>query len=150
MKVNKLVAFAGAGVLAVSLVGCSSCSEVAVSPSVSDLAGGEMLVGGDPGTWSPVMVTDMDNNKTFDLVVGQVGLFAGLPADDSANNIVVESDNTMVVEPIQRTNADGSAGFIAKSVGSATITVMDGFPADGEAQTVQVIKVNVTPYMQSQ
>lgn len=117
---------------------------MSVTVHVADKAGDAGMVGGDPATWSPVEVTQMDNGKTYDLKVGQRGVFTEMPADDANNNIVVESDNPEVVKPVQGDGTTSLPGFEAVAPGTATLIVWDGFPADrGDAIPVEQITVTV-------
>lgn len=121
----------------VSLAACSSSS--------SDESG--QMVGGDPGTWAPIEITQSTNGTTVDMVVGQAAIFTDLP---DSPTIMVESSDPMVVEASQ---AEGEgdvtavAGLVARGAGTATITAKDtSMPEDqgGASNVIIQFTVNVS------
>jgi len=120
----------------VSLAACSSASTEESSE----------MVGGDPGTWAPIEITQSTNGTTVDMVVGQAAIFTDLP---DSPTVMVESSDPMVVEASQ---AEGEgevtavAGLVAKGEGSATITVVDTSMAEdagGASNVIIEFTVNV-------
>lgn len=104
------------------------------------------MVGGDPGTWAPIEITQSTNGTTVDMVVGQAAIFTDLP---DSPTVMVESSDPMVVEASQ---AEGEgevtavAGLVAKGEGSATITVVDTSMAEdagGASNVIIEFTVNV-------
>jgi hypothetical protein len=121
----------------VSLAACSSSSTEESSE----------MVGGDPGTWAPIEITQSTNGTTVDMVVGQAAIFTDLP---DSPTVMVESSDPMVVEASQ---AEGEgdvtavAGLVAKGAGTATITVVDTSMAEdagGASNVIIQFTVNVT------
>lgn len=100
---------------------------------------GSSLVGGDPGTWTPVTIGPDDNNSTIDLVPGQVALFEGLPGDGT---VTVQTSDAAIAEALQPTDDNGvvtTAGVRAMAAGSATVVVQDS-----TGQAVIEVTINVT------
>ena len=54
-------------------------------------------VGTSPGTWTPLLITDADNGKTFTMVPGQVATFQGLPMNNAEDLNVAVSDDSVAV-----------------------------------------------------
>jgi hypothetical protein len=141
---SRVIAWVAAPLLLVAvLAGCSSDSattdESTVAPSADE------IVGGDPSTWAPIEISTADNGKTLLMVPNQRAIFTDLPADDANNSITLETSDPVAVEVIQREETEDTVsvpGLIAVSAGEATVTVFDGFPADGDAEVV--MKVNIT------
>lgn len=124
--------------------GCSSGENAAVEPTSTQE---EQMAGDDPATWSPVNITMADNGSTLLLVPNQRAIFTDLPADDATNTITLETSDPVVVEVVQREETEDSAsvpGLIAVSAGEATITVFDGYPADGDAEVVMTVNITVS------
>lgn len=141
-KTSVAVTIAAAALLPFALAACSSSSDANKSASPVASSG---MVGGDPGTWSPVQLTMDDNGKTVDLVVGQAVIINGLPANDDANKIVVKSDNEAVAMPMQGDGKTTNYGFTAAGEGTAQVIVWDEDPNGKlEAQPVVQYTVNVT------
>lgn len=141
MKRRLVLSAAVVAMGALALVGCSSSSTPA--------EGGESasMVGGDPGTWTPLQISQNDNGTTIDMVVGQAAIFTDLPDDPT---LKVESSDPAVVEASQ---AEGTgevtavAGLVAKAPGTATITALyPDQPADqgGASNVVMTFTVNVS------
>lgn len=131
VTLTAVLAFGG-----VSLAACSSSSTE---------ESGEM-VGGDPGTWAPIEITQSTNGTTVDMVVGQAAIFTDLP---DSPTVMVESSDAMVVEASQ---AEGEgdvtsvAGLVARGEGTATVTVKDtSMPEDqgGASNVIIQFTVNV-------
>lgn len=103
--------------------------------------------GGDPSSWAPIEITTSDNGKTLLMVPNQRAIFTDLPADDANNAITLETDNPEAVEVIQREETEDTVsvpGLIAVTAGEATITVFDGYPADGDAEVVMTVNITVS------
>ena len=83
VTMTAVLAFGG-----VSLAACSSSSTEESSE----------MVGGDPGTWAPIEITQSTNGTTVDMVVGQAAIFTDLP---DSPTVMVESSDPMVVEASQ-------------------------------------------------
>jgi len=105
------------------------------------------MVGGNPGTWAPLEITQSTNGTTVDMVVDQAAIFTDLP---DSPTILVESSDPAVVEASQ---AEGEgevtavAGLVARNAGSATITVVDtSMPEEsgGASNIIIQFSVNVT------
>jgi len=131
VTLTAVLAFGG-----VSLAACSSSS--------TEESG--QMVGGDPGTWAPIEITQSTNGTTVDMVVGQAAIFTDLP---DSPTVMVESSDPMVVEASQ---AEGEgevtavAGLVAKGEGTATITVVDTSMAEdagGASNVIIQFTVNV-------
>ena len=143
---SRSLAWVGAQLLlAALLAGCSSDSapmeETTASPSAGEIDGG------DPSSWAPIEITTSDNGKTLLMVPNQRAIFTDLPADDANNAITLETDNPEAVEVIQREETEDTVsvpGLIAVTAGEATITVFDGYPADGDAEVVMTINIMVS------
>lgn len=146
MKRTAALALTGSLALgAVFLAGCSS-SSTSSTPAATTAASSSAMVGGNPGTWTPLDLTQSLNGTTVDMVVDQVGTFSDLPSD---KGLVVESSDPSIVAAEQ---AEGSGdvtavpAIIAKAPGTATITVMYADdPADqgGASNVVMQFTVNV-------
>jgi ABC-type transport system substrate-binding protein len=144
MKRISAVALAGTLALGgIALAGCSS-SDSTTEPTAG---ASETLVGGNPGTWTPLDITQSVNGTTVDMVVGQAGTFSDLPDDPT---VVVESSDPTIVEASQaRTEGDAVylAGIVAKAPGTATITVKYSDMAEdtaGASNVIEEFTVNVT------
>lgn len=139
-------AWVGAPLLfAALLAGCSSDSAPTEETSATPSAG--EIDGGDPSTWAPVEITTADNGKTLLMVPNQRAIFTDLPADDANNAITLETSDPIAVEVIQREETENTVsipGLIAVSAGESTITVFDGFPADGDAEVVMTVNITVS------
>jgi hypothetical protein len=159
MNVKKMGVLFGACALTFTLAACSTSSpeDTAISATVTEegmpsegmgdviTEGSGTLIGGDPGTWSPIMVTQADNGKTFDLVIGQVGIFNEVPDSNTPDNYYIVSSDVNVVEGMQRMRADDMVGFVAVGEGQAKVTVYNGFIGDDKSDVVlKEITVNVS------
>ena len=119
----------------------SGDSEMNSTPSPA-----EEIVGADPSTWAPVVLTSQLSGQSIDMRPGQSGIFVELPEDSADTNIVVESSEPIVVKPVQREDQgtyQTQPGITAQKVGKSTISVLNGFPADGEAELLYEFTVNV-------
>lgn len=139
----RLASLIAAPVLAAGFIaGCSSSSD----PEPAAETSATEIVGDDPATWSPINITMADNGQTLLMVPNQRAIFTDLPADDANNAITLETDNPEAVEVVQREETEDSVsvpGLIAVSAGDATVTVFDGYPADGDAEVVMTINITV-------
>lgn len=145
MKSRSLAWIGAPLLLAALLAGCSSDSapmeETTALPSAGEIDGG------DPSSWAPIEITTSDNGKTLLMVPNQRAIFTDLPADDANNAITLETDNPEAVEVIQREETEDTVsvpGLIAVTAGEATITVFDGYPADGDAEVVMTVNITVS------
>lgn len=145
MKSRSLAWIGAPLLLAALLAGCSSDSapmeEATALPSAGEIDGG------DPSSWAPIEITTSDNGKTLLMVPNQRAMFTDLPADDANNAITLETDNPEAVEVIQREETEDTVsvpGLIAVTAGEATITVFDGYPADGDAEVVMTVNITVS------
>lgn len=106
----------------------------------------DMMVGDNPATWSPVLLTPDENNMTVSVVPGQAIVFDNFPmGPDTVINVM--SDNPDVVLPSQGEVTDTmttNPGALAISPGTAQLVVWDGFPADGSAEPIAQYTVNVS------
>ena len=131
-----------AGALALGGFGLAACSS---GDSGSAAEASASVVGDNPGTWTPISIGQDANGTTIDMVVDQAATFADIP-DGSA----IESSDPAVVEAMQGgTDGDATygAGLVAKSAGTAMITVLDpNAPADegGASNVIMQFEVNVT------
>jgi hypothetical protein len=131
-----------AGALALGGFGLAACSS---GDSGSTAEASASVVGDNPGTWTPISIGQDANGTTIDMVVDQAASFTDIPEGS-----VVESSDPAVVEAMQAgTDGDASygAGLVAKSEGTATITVLDPTaPADegGASNVIIQFEVNVT------
>lgn len=129
---------ASGSVAASSAVG-TTAPTAAASPSAS-------LVGGDPGTWSPVNITQNMNGTKVKIVVGQAAIFTDLPPNDATNTIIVRAKPKGVVQVTQQGITDGvssNAGFVGIAPGKTTVTVYDGKPKDPGTQVIMKFTVRV-------
>jgi hypothetical protein len=104
------------------------------------------VIGGDPGTWSPVEITQDMNGTKVKIVVGQAAYFSDLPANDATNTIILRAKPKGIVKISQQGTKGGvetAAGFVGLTKGKTTVTVYDGKPKDPNTQVVEVIKVKV-------
>ncbi len=131
-----------AGALALGGFGLAACSS---GDSASTSEASASMVGDNAGTWTPISIGQDANGTTVDMVVDQTGTFTDIPEGS-----VVESSDPAVVEASQAgTDGDATfgAGLVAKSAGTATITVLDPTaPADegGASNVIIQFEVNVT------
>jgi hypothetical protein len=133
---------ASAGTTALPSVSASA-SVPAASPSSEPTT---PVIGGDPGTWSPVEITQDMNGQKVKIVVGQAAYFSDLPANDATNKIVLRAKPKGIVKVSQQGTKNGveqAAGFVGLTKGKTTVTVYDGKPKDPNTQVVEVIKVKV-------
>lgn len=130
------------GVLALGGIAMAACSSS--DSSSSPEASSSQIVGDNPGTWSPLEISQSANGTTIDMVVDQAGYFIDFPEGGA----VVESSDPAVVEVSQpRTEGDAvyRAGIVAKAPGSATITVLyPDEPADEGGASNIVMQFDVT------
>lgn len=143
---SRSLAWLGAPLLLTALLaGCASDSTPSEEASSTPSAG--EIDGGDPSTWAPIEISTADNGKTLLMVPNQRAIFTDLPADDANNAITLETSDPVAVEVIQREETEDTVsvpGLIAVSAGEATITVFDGFPADGDAEVVMTVNITVS------
>ena len=104
------------------------------------------MVGGNPGTWTPLSISmDMNGSKVV-LVKGQAAVFTDLPANDAENKIVVVAKKKGIVKVSQQ-RSDGSAtmnaGLVGLKKGTTKITVYDGNPKSATAIVVMQFTVQV-------
>jgi hypothetical protein len=134
MNIKRIAAVtAVAATLTFTLAGCSTGTTTGnpgENPEVTsptEVPPTDILVGDDPGTWTPVILTVADNGATVTVIPGQ-NIILTLPGDDASNEYVIESDNPEVASPTQREeNADYTTNPSVKALtpGEATVVVWD-------------------------
>jgi hypothetical protein len=142
---SRVIAWVAAPLLLASLLAGCSTDSATTEQTTDDPSTGE-IAGGDPSTWAPIEISTADNGKNLLMVPNQRAIFTDLPADDANNAITLETSDPVAVEVIQREETEDSVsvpGLIAVSAGEATITVFDGFPADGDAEVVMTVNITV-------
>lgn len=106
---------------AMVLAGCSSGGDADPSATPSDTSS-PSIVGGDPGTWTPVTI---DSDKPESVVVGQA-----LNVTNEGVTKVSTSDEAVLAVSQPRTESSGGATFVpgakAVGVGTATLSVFRG------------------------
>ena len=127
MLISAAVALVATGTLA-ACGGSSSDSEATASAPASAIASESMtIVGGDPATWSPIMVKR--KTKTIELVPNQVGVFPAYEYAKNGNFTAISSDPA-VVEVLPADNASVVA-FRAIAPGTAIVKVYDDAVENG-------------------
>ena len=96
-------------------------------------------MGEDPATWSPLELTAL-GDTAVSMTPGQLGVFYTLPLGE---NISLETSDPSVVNVTQPSEME-NAGVTAVAPGTATVTVVDGFPADGEFTVLGTVTVTVS------
>jgi hypothetical protein len=134
---SKIIATAAAALVATGTLaacgGSSSSSEATASAPAS------AIVGGDPATWSPIMVKR--ETKTIELVPNQVGVFPAYEYAKNGNFTAISSDPA-VVEVLPADNASVVA-FRAIAPGTAIVKVYDDAVENGGKRIKRVaITVN--------
>lgn len=86
-----------------------------------------------------VVLSADDDGSQVDLAFGDSVVIddLGVPMDD----VYVESDDTAIAYPVQPSDGQGTAGFVAVGEGATRVTVWESFPT-GKAQ-VPVVTVRV-------
>jgi hypothetical protein len=121
------VALVATGTLA-ACGGSSSGSEATPSAPASAIASeSATIIGGDPATWSPIMVKR--KTKTIELVPNQVGVFPAYEYAKNGNFTAISSDPA-VVEVLPADNASVVA-FRAIAPGTAIVKVYDDAVENG-------------------
>ena len=120
--------------------GSSSSTEATASAPSSGMASeSATIVGGDPATWSPIMVKR--KTKTIELVPNQVGVFPAYEYAKNGNFTAISSDPA-VVEVLPADNASVVA-FRAIAPGTAIVKVYDDAVENGGKRIKRVtITVN--------
>ena len=129
---SKIIALAAAALVATGTLaacgGSSSDSEATASAPASAIASeSTTIVGGDPATWSPIMVKR--KTKTIQLVPNQVGVFPAYEYAKNGNFTAISSDPA-VVEVLPADNASVVA-FRAIAPGTAIVKVYDDAVENG-------------------
>ena len=129
---SKIIAIAAVALVATGTLaacgGSSSDSEATASAPASAIASESMtIVGGDPATWSPIMVKR--KTKTIELVPNQVGVFPAYEYAKNGNFTAISSDPA-VVEVLPADNASVVA-FRAIAPGTAIVKVYDDAVENG-------------------
>lgn len=129
---SKIIALAAAALVATGTLaacgGSSSDSEATASAPASAIASeSTTIVGGDPATWSPIMVKR--KTKTIELVPNQVGVFPAYEYAKNGNFTAISSDPA-VVEVLPADNASVVA-FRAIAPGTAIVKVYDDAVENG-------------------
>ncbi|MDO8731048.1 MAG: hypothetical protein Q7L55_00495 [Actinomycetota bacterium] len=115
-------------VLAASLTACSSYESSEVTPSVSTTPtvseSSDVLVGGDPSTWSPVRITPDDDGSTQSLVVGQAVIFEGFQEGAT----FASSDSAVFTATAAQGDGESTtvAGGQALAAGTSEVIAKDG------------------------
>ncbi|MGI9136078.1 MAG: hypothetical protein ACR2JS_03330 [Candidatus Nanopelagicales bacterium] len=143
---NKLISASAVVLLATATLaacgGSSSSSEAstAASPAASAIASSsaEALIGGDPATWSPIMVKK--KTKTIELIPNQVAVFPAYEYAENGNYTAISSDPT-VVEVLPADNASVVA-FRAIAPGTAVVKVYDDAVENG-GKKIKKVTINV-------
>jgi hypothetical protein len=140
---TKIVTTAAIALLATGTLaacgGSSASSEASVSPSAIASSSAPAIIGGDPATWSPIMVKK--KTKTIELVPGQVGVFPAYEYAKNGNYTAISSDPA-VVEVLPADNASVVA-FRAIAPGTAIVKVYDDAVENGGKRIKRVaITVN--------
>ena len=111
------------------------------APGASPAASGDAgVVGGDPSTWSPVLIRKQ--TTSVKLVTGQAAIF---PAFDYGKNprFVAVSSNPQVVAVLEA-RKDTLVGIRAIGPGTAIVKVYKGTEAGGQGKYLRKVKVTVT------
>jgi hypothetical protein len=137
-----VVALVATGTLA-ACGGSSSSSEASAvaSPAASAIASeSATIIGGDPATWSPIMVKK--KTKTVELIPGQVAVFPAYEYAKNGNYTAISSDPA-VIEVLPADNASVVA-FRALSVGTAVVKVYDDAVENG-GKKIKKVTITVNP-----
>ena len=137
-----VVALVAIGTLA-ACGGSSSSSEASAvaSPAASAIASeSATIIGGDPATWSPIMVKK--KTKTVELIPGQVAVFPAYEYAKNGNYTAISSDPA-VIEVLPADNASVVA-FRALSVGTAVVKVYDDAVENG-GKKIKKVTITVNP-----
>lgn len=137
-------------VAAASLAACGGSDEGA-SPSASmsmpasamastAASSQEPLVGGDPATWSPILIKK--KTKSIQLVPNQVAVFPAFEYAKNPNYVAVSSDPA-VVEVLEADN-DSVVALHAVGLGDAVVKVYQGTADGGQGKYLRKVKVSVT------
>jgi len=144
---TKLISASAVALLATAALaacGGSTTSEAstAASPAASAIASSsaETLVGGDPATWSPIMVKR--KTKTIELIPGQIAVFPAYEYAKNGNYTAISSDPA-VVEVLPADNASVVA-FRAIAPGTALVKVYDDAVENG-GKRIKRVAITVNP-----
>lgn len=121
------VALVATGTLAACGGGSSSSEATTSAPAAAIASESATIVGGDPATWSPIMVKR--KTKTIQLVPNQVGVFPAYEYAKNGNFTAISSDPA-VVEVLPADNASVVA-FRAIAPGTAIVKVYDDAVENG-------------------
>ena len=99
----------------------------------------EDLVGGDPGTWAPILIRK--KNKSVDLVPGQVAIFPAYEYAKNPNFVAVSSDPAVV--EVLEAEPRSVVGLRAVGIGTATVKVYRGTDTGGQGKYLRKVKVTV-------
>ena len=136
---KKVTAITAIGVLAISTLTLTACggSSDSAAPAAS-----ASMVGGDPGTWTPIMIApDAIPDTAVDAVVGQAITFNFPLKNDAGETLVLQSSDSAVVEVTSQADEAGTVTFGAKAVGPGTAELTLG--VEGAASPTAGIIVNV-------
>jgi hypothetical protein len=144
---SKLISTAAVALLAAGTLaacgGSSSSSEAtaAASPAASVMSSeSATIVGGDPATWSPIMVKK--KTKRVELIPNQVGVFPAYEYAKNGNYTAISSDPA-VVEVLPADNASVVA-FRAIAPGTAIVKVYDDAVENG-GKRIKRVAITVNP-----
>lgn len=133
---------------ALTMTACSSSQSAPTEPASSPAAAtasaepssaASDLVGGNPGTWSPVQLTMDMNAQIVDLVVGQAVLFADLPEMPEIDLQTSDPAVMAVHLPTDDGTMQTAAGLQAVGVGAAHVIVWDKPKDQGGEPIVQYV-----------
>ena len=122
-KTNAILAGTIAVLGATALLAPSAMAATA-TPTPTPTASATGLIGGNPGTWTPITVKKAEKGKTINLVKDQAFIFHGF-----ADKVKFKSSNPKVIVV---SNAEGtgkvtaSAGGHAVAAGTAKVTATNG------------------------
>ena len=122
-KTNTILAGTIAVVGACALIAPSAMAATA-TPTPMPSASASGLIGGNPGTWTPITVKKADKGKTIKLVKGQAFVFHGF-----VDKVKFKSSNPKVVtvSDAKTTGTSSSrAGGNAVAPGTAKVTATNG------------------------
>lgn len=145
---NKLISASAVALLATATLaacgGSSSSSEAstAASPAASAIASSsaEAIIGGDPATWSPIMVKK--KTKMIELIPNQMAVFPAFEYAKNGNYTAISSDPT-VVEVLPADNASVVA-LRALAPGTAVVKVYDDAVENG-GKKIKKVTITVNP-----
>ncbi len=123
---KKPLALASVVLLAATGLALSACSSSSGSASPASSAS---VVGGDPGTWTPITITPDDvSSNVFSAVVGQSIVFTMPLKNADGESRVLQTSDPAIVEVVSQADEAGTVTFAAKAVGVGSADVTIGVP----------------------